>query len=115
MSGRNFKERGMLMKQGYEQLDSLYRKVLIAQKNSDHLEMDEISGEYQNVVSSSENHKEIDYIVSIVKLKMSGAVVDKQPTIYHYVRGFSYIVFRFAYLSFAYLLPGLAVLTIKQI
>lgn len=115
MSGRNFKERGMLMKQGYEQLDFLYRKSLVEPNKTDQSIQNEISEEYQNIINSTENHKEIDHIVAIVKLQLSGAQIDKKPTKYHYIRGFSYFVFRLIYLGLFYLLPIFAVLVMKQI
>jgi len=115
MSGRNFKERGMLMKQGYEQLDFIYRKALRLHDNSDQSALDEISEEYQNIVNSSENHKEIDYIAAIVKLKWSGDIIDKEKTKYHSVRYFSYFVFRYAYLFLLYLFPIIAVIVMIMI
>ena len=115
MSGRNFKERGMLMKQGYEQLELLYRKTLALQDKSDESSFNEISEEYQNIINSSENHKEIDHIVAIVKLELSGAVTDKKPTKYHYMRGFTYFCFRLVYFSTFYLLPVIAVCVMNKL
>ena len=69
MSGRNFKERSVLMKQCYLQLDSLYRKAKVIENNSDEESLERISDEYHNVIDASENHKEVDFYVSIVKFK----------------------------------------------
>ena len=110
MSGRNFRERGMLMKQGYEQLELLYRRALSAQNNSNQSVLDETSIEYQNVINASENHKEIDHIVAMVKLKMAGNKINRTPTFYHYARAFFYFGIRVIYLCLLYLLPIFAVL-----
>lgn len=115
MSGRNFRERGMLMKQGHEQLNLLYRKALTAENGSDHTALNAISEEYQNVVNSTENHKEIDYITAIVKLSLQKEKITKRPTMYHYVRGFWYFIFRGIYLAVLYLLPILAVVAIPRL
>jgi len=105
MSGRNFKERGMLMKQCYEQLDLLYRQAKAAEKKPDVKELRRISEEYQSVVNSSENHREIDFIVSTFKLRMAGEQINKQLTWYHYARATSHFVFRASYLILFYALP----------
>jgi low affinity Fe/Cu permease len=105
MSGRNFKERGMLMKQCYEQLDLLYRQVLAIEEKLDENELRRITEEYQNIVNSSENHKEIDFIVAEVKLRISGEKINKQLTWYHFSRATSHFVFRASYLVLFYAMP----------
>jgi len=115
MSGRNFRERGMLMKQCYEQLDLLYRQAREAQDRTAPEEVHRTSEEYQNVVNSSENHKEIDYVLAIVKLALAGEKIDRTPTKYHYVRAMAYYTVRLSYLSLLYSLPIIAVLILRTI
>lgn len=105
MSGRNFKERGMLMKQCYEQLDLLYRRTISAENESSGNELTQISEEYQGIVNSSENHKEMDFLISIFKLRMSGDKIDKNLTWYMNARVVLYFVFRLLYLALFYTLP----------
>lgn len=115
MSGRNFKERGMLMKQCYEQLDLLYRQAKAAEAAPDDKELKRISEEYQNVVNASENHKELDFNVAIFKLRMAGEKIDKELTWYRRVRAGSHLLFRAYYLILFYTLPILAMVAMRCI
>ena len=115
MSGRNFKERGMLMKQCYLQLDLLYRQAKAAESVSDEKELKRISEEYQNVVNASENHKEVDFIVSIFKMKLADEKIDKELKWYRGLRAGTHFVFRVCYLILFYTLPILIMVTIRCI
>lgn len=115
MSGRNFKERGMLMKQCYLQLDLLYRQAKAAEASSDEKELKRISEEYQNAVNASENHKEVDFVVSIFKMRMAREKIDKDLTGYRAIRAGSHYVFRFLYLILFYTLPIIAMATMRCI
>lgn len=115
MSGRNFKERGMLMKQCYLQLDMLYRYAKAAEKKSDEKVILRISEEYQNVVNASENHKELDFEVAIFKLRMAGEEVDKELTWYRGVRAGSHYLFRVLSLFLFYALPIITMAAMRYV
>lgn len=115
MSGRNFKERAMLMKQCYEQLGVLYKKAKSFQDADDLGTLSKIGEDYQYIINASENHKEIDYIVTLVKLKLSNDDITRKPSWFHYVKTGYYFVFRFVYLTLFYAAPVFALILMRRI
>lgn len=73
ISGRNFKQRAMLLKQCVEKLGHLYIQAKQAQKESKEEILNNISREYHEVLSVSENHSDSDYKRAVLELWIVGA------------------------------------------
>jgi hypothetical protein len=108
VGNRNFKERAMLLKQCYEQLSKVETKTRINNANKD-----ELSHEYQSILSLSENHTEIDFKNAVVSEYMNShnpqETLTRIPTKYNFIEVSSYIVLKHLMLFVFVMLPLVAV------
>lgn len=81
VSGRRFCQRGMLLRQCYEELGRLYGETKISSRGEK-----EIWDDYFRVLSISENHNDSDFCAAMVGLKWSGAELNQPVTQWMHIK-----------------------------
>jgi len=112
IGNRNFKERAMLLKQCYEQLSEVEAKT--RQNDAD---INILGTEYQNILSVSENHSEIDFKYALVSEYLNSHDPKKDltrtPTKYNVFEVILYVLYSYLKLLIFILIPPLVVMFLR--
>lgn len=112
VGNRNFKERAMLLKICYEQLSEVECKCLGLNPN-----LNELSTEYKNILSVSENHKENDFknalISEYLNSKNPKDDLSRLPTLFNFLEVLFIKSIKFLFVCFIFVLPVLSVIYLR--
>ncbi|MHB1749847.1 MAG: SLATT domain-containing protein [Acidithiobacillus sp.] len=115
ISGLSYKERAAIVKDGYESMNSLYRK---SQKGN--ADFDEITKEYEQILNLSENHADIDYQSALCVTYLNHNCprdpekgLDRRPTLYVWLAVIKWFFIRSLFILMLYSLPLLIFLAMK--
>ena len=104
IKARRYDERSSKFKECYERLDGLYRKAKRIEDGGagDILDVD---AEYQEVVSISDNHTDLDHRVIMYKMHLAKEKIDKTPTRINMLKVWLYWIGSFLIALLFYALP----------
>ncbi len=112
IGNRNFKERAMLLKVCYEQLSEVESKSY----NKD-AHISDLSIEYKNILSVSENHTDVDFKSALVSEYLNSSDPEKQltrlPTKYNVFELVVSKSIKFIFVAFIGLLPPIVVIFLR--
>lgn len=103
IGGKNFKGRGLSLKNHYISLQRLYLRAIDAEANNDLDKLAIIREEYNNILELEENHHSIDDIVFRVLNRQN--LTTRKPNKMEILIAYSYKVIRYATIVFIYIFP----------
>ncbi len=83
INGLTFKQRAGLMKECYETLNDVYHRAkAVESKKLTTPTIEELSAEYDQILSVCENHLDIDYYIALCEAYLTQTGLDRKPTKY---------------------------------